>query len=145
MENFIIEKVTIYSKDLHNAINNLLVQLNPTASQLSKDDVSDMINSQSNALFVAKDVNGKIVGMSTLVIYKIPIAKKAIIEDVVVDKDFRKKGIGTKLIKAAIELARKEKVSLLGLTSNPARGDANSLYRSLGFEKRDTNIYRLRL
>ena len=31
------------------------------------------------------------------------------------------------------------------LTSRPAREAANALYQSLGYERRETNVYRLRL
>jgi len=33
----------------------------------------------------------------------------------------------------------------LDLTSRPSREAANQLYQSLGYERRDTNAYRLRL
>jgi hypothetical protein len=33
----------------------------------------------------------------------------------------------------------------LRLTSNPSRVEANALYRELGFELRDTNVYKMSL
>lgn len=33
----------------------------------------------------------------------------------------------------------------LDLTSRPSRETANALYQSLGYVRRDTNVYRLRL
>lgn len=39
--------------------------------------------------------------------------------------------------------AHRRKMLMLELTSNPRRVAANRLYQSLGFEKRETNPYRL--
>ncbi|MEK7060924.1 MAG: GNAT family N-acetyltransferase, partial [Patescibacteria group bacterium] len=63
--------------------------------------------------------------------------------DIVVDEEYRGKGIGTKLITAAINQARKEGVKHIDFTSRPQRVAANRLYQRLGFKKRETNVYRL--
>lgn len=45
-----------------------------------------------------------------------------------------------------IEFARRELAPVdLNLTSRPERLVANELYRKMGFEKRGTNVYRMRL
>jgi ribosomal protein S18 acetylase RimI-like enzyme len=41
----------------------------------------------------------------------------------------------------AIELAREAGASNVSLTSNPSREAANSLYRNMGFQQRETNLY----
>lgn len=144
MENISIETIKEFSPDLKDAINNLLVHLNPSSKQLSKEDVESMVNSRANKLIVAKDKeSGKIVGMITLITYRIPFVKKGILEDFVVDPDFRGRGIGKFLITEAIDTARKEAVSYVDLTSLPEKEAANNLYQRLGFEKRDTNVYRV--
>ena len=100
----------------------------------------------SNQVFVARElVNNKIVGMLTLIVYRIPVWKKGWIEDLVVDKDYRNKGIGTKLIKHAVKNAKALGVSSLNFTSSPQREDANRLYHKLGFKKRDTSVYEIEL
>ncbi len=143
---FYIEKVENFSEELTNDINNLLVQLNETAVPLKNQDIKDMIASSVNNFFVAKESeNKKIVGMISLIILRTAFAKKAFIEDVVVDSKYRGKGIGTKLISFAIDAARKKGVTYIDLTSNPKRTVANKLYEHLGFEKRDTNVYRIKL
>ena len=141
---FYIERIKDCSGELTKAINKLLVQLNETAIPLTDQDVKDMIASSVNKLFVARKSDSKeIIGMLTLIIFRIPFAKKGLLEDLVVDKEYRKKGIGTKLITAALNLARKEGVVYLDFTSSPTRTAANNLYQHLGFEKRDTSVYRI--
>ena len=63
-------------------------------------------------------------------------------EDVVVDERLRRKGIGEALTRLALERARLAGAPWVNLTSNPARLDANRLYQRMGFEPRNTNLYR---
>lgn len=143
---FYIERIKDYSEELTEAINNLLVQLNKTAIPLTDLDVKGMVASPANRLFVArKKTDKEIVGMLTLIIYRIPVWKKGWVEDVVVDKAYRNNGIATKLIRHAIENAKDEGVTSLNLTSSPKREIANKLYKRLGFEERDTNVYWIKL
>ena len=141
-----IEQVKNYSTGLTEAINRLLKQLNTDATLLKDDEVKTMIDSSANRLFVARKLNGEeIVGMLNLIVFRIPFAKKGLLEDIVVDKKYRGKGIGTRLISAAIDQARQEELKYIDFTSNPMRVEANKLYQRLGFEKRDTNAYRIKL
>ncbi|MEA3292737.1 MAG: hypothetical protein U9Q71_10615 [Pseudomonadota bacterium] len=50
--------------------------------------------------------------------------------------------MGRKLTQAAIELAQAEGVKSIDLTSRPKRVVANGLYKSMGFVRRETNVYR---
>lgn len=141
-----IEKVKNYSIELTEAINKLLRQLDESASFLTKEDVKSMIASPVNSLFVARRKNNKeIVGMLTLIVYRIPVGKKGWLEDLVIDKVYRNKGIATKLIHYAIGNAKANGVLYVNFTSRPEKKDANRLYRRLGFEKRNTNVYRIEL
>ena len=141
-----IEQLKTFSTDITQVLNGLLMQLNPGSKKLNDEDVKEGIESSASRFFVAREpVNNKIVGMLTLVVFSAPSAKKCLLEDIVVDKDYQGKGIGTKLITKAISQARKEGVARLDLTSNPKREAANRLYQQLGFKKRDTNVYRIEL
>ena len=143
---FYIERVKDYSAELTNSINKLLVQLNETAIPLRDLDVKDMIASSVNKLFIARKSDTKeIIGMLTLITYRIPVAKRGLLEDLVVDRKYRGKGIATKLISEAISEARKDGALYLYFSSNPKRVAANRLYRHLGFKKRETNLYRVEL
>lgn len=139
-----IEQIKTFSQDLTPALNNLLKQLNQEAASLDDKDVMGIIESSPNRLFVARK-DREIIGMLTLIVFRSAFAKKGLLEDIVVDERYRGKGVGTKLILAAIDKARNEGVTHLDFTSNPERIAANKLYEHLGFEKRDTNSYRIKL
>jgi ribosomal protein S18 acetylase RimI-like enzyme len=83
--------------------------------------------------------------MLTLVWFPIPSGRRAWIEDVVVDAAVRGTGAGGALTRAAIEHARSLGAKTVDLTSRPAREAANRLYQRIGFEQRDSNVYRFRL
>ena len=65
------------------------------------------------------------------------------IESVVVSARCRGKGYGKALMTAMIGAAKALKVHHIQLTSNPARVAANRLYQALGFEKYETNCYKM--
>lgn len=143
---FYIEIVKIFSLELTAALNKLLKQLDNTATSLTKQDIENMIVSPANRLFIARRSDNKeIVGMLTLIIYRIPVWKKGWLEDLVVDKAYRNKGIATKLIHHAVKSAKADGVLSLNFTSRPERETANKLYQRLGFEKRNTNVYWIKL
>ncbi len=97
-------------------------------------------------LFVARDAEtGDIAGSLTLAFFRIPTGLQARIEDVIVDDSHRRRGIARLLTEAAIDRARAAGAKRVGLTSRPSREAANSLYLSMGFEVRDTNVYRYTL
>ncbi len=80
--------------------------------------------------------------MLTLVIFTLPTGVRAWIEDVVVDDASRGGGVASTLIRAAIDRADSAGARTVDLTSRPHREAANRLYVRLGFEKRETNVYR---
>ena len=101
-----------------------------------------IIESDSAQILIAEDENGGILGTMTLIIFQIPTGVRAWIEDVVVDSSARGQGIGKKLNLAALELAKQAGAKTVDLTSRPARKEANQLYKSIGFVRRETNVYR---
>ena len=129
------------SPELRDALNRLVPQLSSSAKALSDADVVRMTADHDVVLFVAKH-DDVIVGTLTLVVFAIPSGQRAWIEDVIVDGDVRGLGIGAALTKAAIEEGRRRGVRTIDLTSRPSREAANALYQKLGFEIRDTNVYR---
>ena len=87
-----------------------------------------------------------IIGCASLCVFHSPTGRKANIEDVVVGAGFRGQGIGRALMEHIIEFARRELAPVdLNLTSRPERVAANEMYRKLGFERRGTNVYRMRV
>ena len=103
-------------------------------------------SSQPLGVFVLAAREGAtIIGVLTLHLYRIPTGLQAQIDDVVVDHTVRGRGIGEALTRDAIERARGARARAIHLTSHPYREAANRLYQRIGFERRDTNVYRYKL
>ena len=132
------------TQELLEGLNELLPQLSTNAAPLTTTDVEALVASPVTVLFVARD-EGRIVGSLTLVVFAIPTGLRAWIEDVVVDGSARGAGVGEALTNAAIEESRRRHVRSIDLTTRPSREAANRLYARLGFELRETNVYRLTL
>lgn len=89
--------------------------------------------------------SGKIVGMGFLFVMQTLQGRNGYIEDVVVDDMYRGQGLGKKLMEALIGVAKKKRVTEIELTSRPLRVAANKLYQKMGFQHRETNVYKLKL
>lgn len=61
----------------------------------------------------------------------------ALIENVVTHADFRKRGLGRKMILHAITCAKKEQCYKIMLLSNRKRKESHDFYRSLGFSSEE--------
>ena len=131
-----------YSDALLEQVNYLLGQLSSSASPLITKDLRSILESDASRLLIAKNAE-VVVGMLTLMIFRIPTGLRGLIEDVVVCESVRRKGIGALLIQSAINIAEAEGARTLDLTSRPERHAANQLYEKLGFSKRDYNVYRM--
>lgn len=144
MSNVVIKEVKKSSDKIYSDVKELLSQLTSAELSFSKNDLERIITSPNSILFVAMDEkkNNKIFGILTLVLIDIPTGMIARIEDVVVDKAARGKGIGEAITIAAIQKAKELGITKIDLTSNPKREAANRLYKRLGFKERTTNIYR---
>ena len=141
----VIEEITTVDDELIDAFVRLIPQLSSSNPAPDREALADIVASGASVLFVARDDTGRIVGSLTLALFRIPTGLRAWIEDVVVDEATRGAGIGALLNEAAIERARDAGCTTVDLTSRPSREAANQLYLRLGFEKRDTNVYRFTL
>ena len=74
--------------------------------------------------------------------FPIPSGLRAWIEDVVVDEAARGQGIGEALTIEALRLAQDAGARRVDLTSRPAREAAGRLYQRIGFEERESRLYR---
>ena len=129
---------------LVDAFARLLPQLSKSAPAPTKEEVEELLAGSGTSVLVARD-GEEIVGTLTLVVVRVPTGVKAWIEDVVVDDVARGKGVGEALTRRALELAAEVGVTSVDLTSRPSREAANRLYQRLGFERRETNVYRYTL
>lgn len=143
-ENMEIVEVKEYTRNIQAAFERLLPQLISSSKGISKQELLEIIESPAARLLVAME-DGSIVGSLTLVLIRIPTGMIAWIEDVVVDKNARGKGVARQLIESGITLAKKSGARTVDLTSRPSRVEANNLYKKVGFVKRKTNVYRYNL
>jgi len=125
-------------------INILLHQLTSRAKDCSPELLRSIVESQSVELWLARE-GLKIVGMAELAIVLKPEGIIAQVEDVVVDEGQRGKGVGKMLTEKLIERARAQGASTITLSSRSDRTAANALYKKVGFELWQTNLYRLKL
>ncbi len=99
-----------------------------------------------NPLTVAYcEAGGDIVGIALMCTYKVISGHKGWIEDVVVDEKMRGKGIGKKLIEKLLEVAREKDLSEVLLFSANHRKAAIGLYTHLGFHRKDSGLYILKI
>lgn len=141
----VVEEVTQVDAGVVAGLQRLLPQLSRSAPALAEDEVAEIVASPATVLLVARGAGGAILGSLTLVLFRLPTGVRAWIEDVVVDGEARGQGVGATLSRAALERARSAGARNVDLTSRPSREAANRLYHRLGFERRDTNVYRYRL
>ena len=134
----IAESVT---DELVEAFVRLTPQLSRSSPPPTEDELVQIVASDATHLLVARD-GDTIVGSLTLVLFRIPTGLRAWIEDVVVDGGARGKGVGEALNRHALDVAAERGARSVDLTSRPSREAANRLYRRLGFEPRETNVYR---
>ncbi len=123
----------------------LVPQLSSSASLPTADTLAEVAAAPVTRLLVARDDGGRVVGTLTLAVFRIPSGVRAWIEDVVTDEAARGQGVGESLTRRAVELAAQAGARSVELTSRPSREAANRLYARMGFQRRDTNVYRLDL
>jgi ribosomal protein S18 acetylase RimI-like enzyme len=140
-----VEEITAVTPELVRAFERLIPQLSSSSPPPSPADLELIVTSDDLHLLVSRDDDGTITGTTTLVVFRIPTGVRALIEDVVVDSAYAGRGISYDIARHALDLARRHGAKTVDLTSRPHRAAANHVYQKLGFEQRDTNVYRYTL
>lgn len=140
-----IEIVTKADDELWEAFQRLVPQLTNNNPPPALDDLAALVQDAASTLMVARDDEGVIIGALSLTVYRVPTGIRSIVEDVIVDISARGQGVGEALMLRAVELAREKGASNISLSSNPARVAANQMYVKMGFQKRNTNAYKMNL
>ena len=123
----------------------LMKELNPEIP-VTAEMQRRAVGAPGTRIFIAENDAKRIVGCATLCVYDSPTGRKASVEDVVVSSAYRGQGIGRALLQRIIDFAGSKLSPIdLHLTSNPSRTEANALYQALGFELRETNVYKMSL
>ena len=119
----------------------LFQQLN---SEIHQRPLNEVLDQDENIIFVACLIEGKLVGMATMALYKVISGYKGMIEDVVVDRDQRGSGIGRKLMERLLKEGKNRNLNEILLFSGHHRKAAISLYKSLGFQLKSSGLYALK-
>ena len=138
----LIEEATAVTPELVAAFRLLTPQLSRSAPAPGGHELAEMVRSPATILLMARDAEKGLIGSLTLVLFRIPTGVRAWIEDVVVDKESRGRGVAEILCREALNRASAAGARTVDLTSRPSREAANRLYRRLGFVERETNVYR---
>jgi ribosomal protein S18 acetylase RimI-like enzyme len=136
-----VAAAAVVDDELVAAFAHLIPQLSKSSPPPDADQLRLLVDGDDTVLFIAR-VDGAIVGSLTLAFYRIPTGLKAWIEDVVVDDAARGHGVGQLMNEAALVEAQSRGAKDVSLTSRPSREAANRLYQRIGFEQRNTNVYR---
>jgi len=139
-----IEAATEATPALLEALRSLLPQLNPRLPELTMEKLQAVVDDPAATLLAVYD-EGTVMGVAVVLTYTTPSWRKARIEDVVIDEKARGRGLGKALVERCIELARERGAEVVELQSASWREAANRLYPALGFELRESNLYRLTL
>ena len=123
----------------------MMAELNPDI-EVSSAMLMRAVESASSHFFAVMTNDGRIIGCSTLCAFDSPTGRKASVEDVVVSSQYRGQGLGKMLMEHVIDYAKKELRNVeLHLTSRPHKVAANELYRRLGFQQKQTNVYEMKV
>ncbi|HEY8645740.1 MAG TPA: GNAT family N-acetyltransferase [Gaiellaceae bacterium] len=135
-----VERVTEADEALAEAVARLVPQLSPKREPAGIVELVELVATPGTSLIVARD-GAAVLGMLTLIVYRVPTGLRAWIHDVVVDEAARGRGVGEALTREALRQAEDAGAISVELTTRQEREAANRLYLRLGFEQRETNVY----
>jgi ribosomal protein S18 acetylase RimI-like enzyme len=123
------------------ALARLLPQVSGRAAPLTTNRTQLVLANPSTHVVVAT-VDDDVVGMALLLTCTTLTGQFGLVEEVVVDESMREQHLGRRLMVELLTTAKKRGFDFVELTSRPSREAANFLYQSLGFRRRETNVYR---
>lgn len=116
--------------------------------ELAKKFIQERIDNNESVIFVAL-IEFKPVGFTQLypLFSSLQAVRNWLLNDLYVDREYRKKGIGEKLIKTAINFANEKNAKFIELSTAVDNYNAQSLYKQIGFKKQntETNFFTYRI
>jgi len=138
-----LEPLSDISPEDAKALARLVRQLDPSA-RFDLPALRTSVRCGTTSIFILRR-RARIIASATAVRFATPTGTHCRIEDVVVDERFRSKGLGRQIMAKLLQTLEQDGVKEIELTSRPSRTAANALYRSLGFDRRKTNVYAYRI
>jgi ribosomal protein S18 acetylase RimI-like enzyme len=139
-----VEVLNVVSEQDADAISRLVPQVSHQVKSVSRDRINRVATDPRSCIVVAR-TGGQVVGTATLLTMVTLVGQFGYVEEVAVDGALRGRGIGRALMGGIVAAARDRALDFVELTSRPSREAANTLYKSIGFQVRETNVYRFDL
>jgi ribosomal protein S18 acetylase RimI-like enzyme len=114
--------------------------------ELAKQFIQTRLDNNESVIFVAIDSDRSMpIGFTQLypTYSSVRVVKNWILNDLYVDKEYRKQGIGEKLIATVMNFAKENNAKLVQLSTAVDNYTAQSLYERIGFKKQEpeTDFY----
>lgn len=113
--------------------------------EVQKSGLEKILNNPEIGEILVMQMDGKVIGMVSL-LYSISTAlggKVAILEDMIIDKNYRCKGFGKQLLQEAINISKKRDCLRITLLTDFNNDIAIKFYEGFGFNKSDMIPLRL--
>ena len=133
-----------------NALMELYIQLSPTNIGLSdekKEIIWSEIQKNKNITYLGVFEDNKLISSCFIaIIPNLTNQGKSIgyIENVITDVNYRRKGVGKKLMQKAIEIAQENNCCKIFLESGISRVEAHKFYKSMGFDDTNKKAFNIR-
>lgn len=115
-------------------------------SNLLKNKLKKILTYKDHKIIVVEDDNNKVVGYVHGQIYELLYFDRMInILGIVVDKKYRGKGYGKRLMEKIEEWAKENKCNGIRLTSNANRKEAHLFYENMGYKSEKESKYFIKL
>ena len=137
-----IKLIKLEKKHLSDVYNLLYLNISKFKPVKSKFNlIWNKLSKQKNNYFIVVIDNRKLIGFGNLnIVIKVRGSWQGIIEDIVVKKEFQKKGIGKLLVKRLIEIAKKKNCYKVILQS-PKKN--LYFYKKIGFKERHKSLQKI--
>lgn len=121
----------------------------PSDIETAKNFIQERLNNNESVIFVALSGNETPIGFTQLYpkYSSMRVSKNWVLNDLYVEKAFRKSGTGTALIQAAMDFAKQNGATFVELSTAIDNYTAQNLYEQIGFvrQKPETDFYTYRI
>lgn len=116
----------------------------------AKNFIQTRLDNNESIIFVALEASSlRPVGFTQLypIYSSVRVTRNWLLNDLYVEKDFRKKGIGEALIRTVMDFAQNQHAKFVELSTATDNYTAQSLYEQIGFIRQtpDTDFYTYRI